>query len=131
MQTLQQRVERLERSCRRWRGGCVLICIAALAAAAINPDAQFRHLTVQSLTVRNQPGGPVISISCDNDQASMHLSSPAAAAGVSLVAAKDLASVFVSRNGRAITSATLSADDQSGAVDIRSADGKSRDIEPQ
>ena len=134
MQMLQQRVERLERSCRRWRGGCVLICIAAAAAAAIKPpaDAQFGHLTVQSLTVRDQPGGPVVMIRCDDGKASMHLSSSLAAAGVSLVAADDSASVFVSRNSNhAMTSATLSADDQSGVVDLRSADGKSKDIEPQ
>jgi hypothetical protein len=134
MQTLQQRVERLERSCRRWRMGFLLTCITAGALAAEKPpvDASFAHLTVQSMTVRGQPDGAAVLIACDKNQASIRLASPQAAAAVSLVAGNDAASVFVSRNSnQAITSATMSADDQSGLIDVHSADGKNKEIEPQ
>lgn len=139
MQTLEQRVERLERSCRRWRRGFLTVCIAAAVAAvggASKPpapaDAEFGHLTVQGLTVRNQPGGALLLISCDGDQASIQLASPAAMSSVSLIARKDAAHVFVARNSdKGITSATISADDQSGLIDVRNAGGKNKEIEPE
>ncbi|HEX4053394.1 MAG TPA: hypothetical protein VHX86_03935 [Tepidisphaeraceae bacterium] len=139
MQTLEQRVERLERSCRRWRRGFLTACIAAAAVGAgeaskpaAPPDAAFGHLTVQSLTVRNQPDGALLLMSCDRNRASIQLASPAATSSVSLIAAKGGAHVFVACNSaNGITSSSMSADDQSGLIDVRNAAGKNKEIEPQ
>ncbi len=61
MQTLEERVERLERSCRRWRLGFLTVIIAAVAVGASKPntppDAEFGNVTVQSLKVRTQVDG--------------------------------------------------------------------------
>jgi hypothetical protein len=136
MQTLEQRVERLERSCRRWRLAFLTAVIAAVAVGASKPaappDAEFGNLTVQSLKVRTQVDGGLIWMTCDKDQASIKLASPASATSVALIAQKDSANVFASRNsGNAFTTATLSADDQSGFVDVRNAAGKSREFDAQ
>jgi hypothetical protein len=51
---------------------------------------------------------------------------------VALIAEKDSANVFVSRtSGKAFTTATLSADEQSGFVDVRNAEGKNKEFEPE
>jgi len=136
MQTLEQRIERLERSCRRWRLGFLTICIAAMAVGASKPDApadaEFGNLTVQSLKVRTQVDGGLIWMTCDKDQASIKLATPASATSIALIAQKDSANVFASRNsGKAFTTATLSADGQSGFVDVRNADGKNKEFEPE
>jgi hypothetical protein len=136
MNTLEQRVERLERSCRRWRLGFLILLAAGAAAAATAPspltDAKFGHLTVQSLTIRSQPTGAFISASCDKDVAWIKLASPAAATLVAIVAQKDSANLFVSRNtAKGLSSSALSADGESGFVDLRSADGKNKEIEPE
>ena len=136
MDTLEQRVERLERSCRRWRLGFLILSAAGVAGMAAQPnppaDGQFAHLTVQSLTIRSQADGAFISASCDKDVASIKLASPAAETLVALVAQKDSANLLVSRNtAKGLSSSGLSADGQSGFVDLRSADGKNKEIEPE
>ena len=103
-------------------------------AAQPNPpaDGRFAHLTVQSLTIRSQPDGAFISASCDKDIASIKLASPAAATLVALVAQKDSANLFVSRNtAKGLSSSGLEADGESGFVDLRTADGKNKEIEPE
>jgi hypothetical protein len=138
MDTLEQRVERLERSCRRWRLGFLVMVMAMVGAAGAtsNPtaplDAQFAHLTVQSLAIRSQPNGPFVSVSCDNDRASITLSSPTAPSVIALVAKPDSANLFLSRKGaKGIVSAAVSADQQSGFLDLRNADGKDKELEPE
>ncbi|MGD0464100.1 MAG: hypothetical protein ABSB74_16585 [Tepidisphaeraceae bacterium] len=136
MQTLEQRVERLERSCRRWRWGFLTVLVAAVAVGASKPqtpaDAEFGNLTVQSLTVRKQADGALLWMTCDKDEASIKLASAGSATSVALIARKDSANVFVSRNtGKAITTASLGADEQSGFIDVRDADGKNREFEPE
>jgi len=136
MDTLELRVERLERSCRRWRLGFLILLVAGGCAAAIQPglpvDGQFAHLTVQSLTIRSEPGGAFISASCDKDRAAIKLSSPGSAALVAIAAQKDGANMFVSQSTpKGLSSAGISADGQSGFMDMRSAEGKNREIEPE
>jgi hypothetical protein len=135
MQTLEERVERLERSCRRWRLGCLTLLVAACAIGSARPnsppDAEFGNLTVQSLKVRTHVDGALLWMTCDKDQASIKLATPASATSVSLIAQKDSANVFVSRtSGKAFTTATLSADGQSGFVDVRNAEGKNKEFDP-
>jgi hypothetical protein len=137
MQTLEQRVERLERSCRRWRMGFLfLLLVSAMGAQklamVVQPaDAEFAHLTVQSLTVRTPGNGAMLLASCDKDQASLKLISPAAETAIALIAQKDSANLFLSRNTPAgLSSATLSADQRSGFIDVRTAQGKDKEIEP-
>ncbi len=138
MDTLERRVERLERSCRRWRLGFLVVVMAAVggAGAAAGPgglaDAQFAHLTVQSLTIRSQPNGAFVSASCDNDRASITLSSPTAPSVIALVARRESADLFLSRKvAKGIASAAVSADQQSGFLDLRNADGKDKEFEPE
>jgi len=140
MDTLEQRVERLERSCRHWRlGFLVMVMVMAamgVAGAPAGPggpaDAQFGHLSVQTLTIRSQPNGPFVSASCDNDRASITLSSPAAPSVIALVARRDSADIFLSRKGeKGIANASISADQQSGFLDLRNADGKDKELEPE
>jgi hypothetical protein len=144
MHTLEQRVERLERSCRRWRLGFLMAIVAAVAVGAARPnagpnagpnaapDAEFGDLTVRSLKVRSQVDGALLWMTCDKDQASIKMASPGSASSVALIAQKDSANVFVSRNtGKAFTTASLSADDQSGFVDVRNAAGKDKEFEPE
>jgi hypothetical protein len=136
MQTLEERVERLERSCRRWRLGFLTAIIAAVAVGASKPntppDAEFGNVTVQSLKVRTRVDGALLWMTCDKDQASIKLASPASATSIALVAQKDSANVFVSRtSGKAFTTASLSADEQSGFVDVRNAEGKNKEFEPE
>ncbi len=136
MQTLEQRVERLERSCRRWRWGFLTAILAAVAVGASKPslpaDAEFGNLTVQSLKVRTQADGALLWMTCGKDEASIKLASPGSATSVALLAQKDSANVFVSRNvGKVFTTASLSADEQSGFIDVRNAAGKSSEFEPQ
>lgn len=136
METLELRVERLEKSCRRWRLGFLILLALGAAAAVANPnplpDAHFAHLTVQSLTVRNEAGGPFISLNCDNDLPSLKIASPASSTLVAVEAGPNDAHVFVSRNAPAgLSSSALSADNRSGFIDIHGANGKSREIDPE
>jgi hypothetical protein len=136
METLEQRVERLERSCRRWRLGFLILAAVGVLGMAAQPnppaDGRFAHLTVQSLTIRSQPDGAFISASCDKDVSSIKLASPGAATLVALVAQKDSANLFVSRNtAKGLSSCGVSADGESGFVDLRTADGKNKEIEPE
>jgi hypothetical protein len=132
MQTLEQRVARLERSCWRWRLGFLVVCVAAAVGASKPADAEFGHLTVGSLTVRSRPDGAFLSMTCDKDQASIKMASPTSATLVALTVQKDAANMFVSRTtDRGITSAAISADEQSGFIDLRNADGKNKELEPQ
>jgi hypothetical protein len=135
MDTLEQRVERLERSCRRWRLGFLMMAVASLIGANVPPkpapDAQFGHLIVQSLTVRAAAGGPFIHASCDNNQASLKVSSPASQTLIDLVA-HNSADVLVSRStDKGLSSATLSADQESGIVDLHDVTGKDREVQPE
>jgi len=134
MQTLEARVERLERSCRRWRLGFLILLAAAAVGAAkiIQPaDAEFANLTVQSLTVRTPGNAAMLLASCDKDQASLKLISPATATAVTLIAQKDSADLLLSRNTpKGLSSATVSADAQSGFIDVRAAQGKDKQIDP-
>jgi hypothetical protein len=135
MDTLEQRVERLERSCRRWRLGFLIVAALAVAGAANGanppPDAQFGHLTVQSLTVRATAGGPFIHASCDKDQASLKVSSPGSQTLIDLVA-HNSADVLVSRStGKGLSSASLTADQETGAMDLRDVTGKDKEVEPE
>jgi hypothetical protein len=135
MDTLEQRVERLEQSCRRWRLGFLILLAIAAAGAAIDSearDAQFANLTVQSLTIRNHSGGAFLTASCDADQASIKMVSADSRTLVALTAQKDSADLYLSRNtDKGSTSATLSSDNVSGLVNLRTADGKNKEIEPQ
>lgn len=136
MDTLELRLERLERSCRRWRLGFLILAAVGVAGAAAQPgapvDAQFAHLTVQRLTVRSQPGGAFFSVFCDMDRGSVRLASPGAGTLAAVETRKDTASMFVSRiTNKGMSSAGISADDQSGFVDMRSVDGKNKEIEPE
>ncbi len=139
MHTLEQRVERLERSCRRWRLGFLVVVVAAVAVGAARPnagpnaapDAEFGDLTVRSLKVRTAVDGALLWMTCDKDQASIKMASPGSTSSVALIAQKDSANVFVSRNTKAFTTASLSADDQSGFVDVRNAAGKDKEFEPE
>jgi hypothetical protein len=136
MNTLEQRVERLERSCRRWRLGFLILAVVGAIGAAAKPnppaDAQFAHLTVQRLTIRTQPDGAFISATCDKDRASITIASPVSSTLVSLVAQKDSANLLMSRNtDKGMASAALGADAQSGFVNLRTSDGKNKEIEPE
>ena len=134
MDTLEQRVERLERSCRRWRlGFLILLSVAAAGAAEGNlKDAEFANVTVQSLTIRNQPAGPFLKALCDDSGAYIKMASADSRTLVALIAQKDSADLYLSRNtDKGSTSATLSSDDVSGLVNLRTADGKNKEIEPQ
>jgi len=136
MNTLEQRVERLERSCRRWRLGFLILAVggslAAVAKPGPLPDAQFDHLSVQSLTIRSQPDGAFISAICDKDRASITLASPAASTLVSMVAQKDSTHLLLSRKtDKGLGSAAIGADGQSGFVNLGASDGKDREIEPE
>jgi hypothetical protein len=139
MDTLEQRVERLERSCRRWQLGFLIMLAVGGACAATTPgsppplaDAQFGHLTVQSLTIRTQPDGAFISASCDKDRAAIKLASPSAGTLATVLADKDTANVIISQSTpKGLASAALSTDAQSGFVDVRSADGKDKEFEPE
>jgi hypothetical protein len=138
MDTLEQRVERLERSCRRWRLGFLVMVMAAAGVAGAPagpgrpPDAQFGHLSVQSLAIRSQPDGPFVSASCDSDRASITLSSPTAPSVIALVATPDSADILLSRKGeKGVASVSVSADQQSGSLDLRNADGKDKELEPE
>jgi len=136
MDTLERRVERLERSCRRWRLGFLFMAAVGVAGASAKPgepaDAQFAHLTVQSLAIRGQSGGPFISAACDNQQASITLSSPAAPSVVRLLAKADSANLFLSnKTDKGVGSAALSVDQRSGFLDLRSVDGKDKQFEPE
>jgi hypothetical protein len=83
-------------------------------------------------TIRTQPDGAFISATCDKDVSSIKMASPAAATVVALFAQKDSANLFVSRNTpKGLSSAGLGADDESGFVDLRTADGKNKEIEPE
>jgi hypothetical protein len=140
MHTLEQRVERLERSCRRWRLGFLTAVVAAVAVGAARPnsgpvaapDAEFGDVTVRSLKVRTAVDGALLWLTCDKEQASIKMASPGSTSVVALIAQKDSANVYVSRNtGKAFTTASLSADDQSGFVDVRNATGKDKEVEPE
>jgi hypothetical protein len=135
MQTLEQRMERLERSCRRWRLAFVGLAAAAAVGAVARPvvqDAQFAHLTVQKLTIRSQPDGAFLSAECGAEKAALTLAAPKSSTLVTLVADKDSANVAVSRGSNVgLGSASLGADGQSGFVNIRTADGKGKEIEPE
>lgn len=133
MDTLEQRVERLERSCRRWRLGFLILAAATVLGAAAKPapapDAQFGHLTVQSLTVRDQPGGPFIRAGCDDTQAFIKMDAPASQTFIALNAGKDSANVTVSRDmNRGLNSGSLTADDQSGSIDLHDVAGKDKEV---
>jgi hypothetical protein len=135
MQTLEQRVERLERSCRRWRLGFVMAVLTAGAVGAAAPsaptDAEFSHLTVQSLEIRGRTGGPVILQTCDNDHASIRLAAAPSAPTVDITAQKDEADLFLwHANGNGSASADLRVDGQTGTISVQNAAGKSRNIEP-
>jgi hypothetical protein len=135
MDTLEQRVERLERSSRRWRlAFCIVAVIAAGGAAGKPPlqDAQFAHLTVQSLSIRDQAGGPLISASCDQGGAAIKIISPTSQALVAIIADKNSGSVLVSKNNtNGTSSANMIADQQSGFVDLHDPAGKSKEVEPE
>lgn len=144
MQTLEQRVERLERSRRRWRLGFVAVVVLAVGAKLLSmvlpsspaqpQDAEFAHLTVQSLAIRGQPGGPVILETCDNDHASIRLAASTNAATVDITAKKDEADLFLSRSNsttNTAASAALRVDDQTGTISVQNVAGKSKNIEPE
>lgn len=137
MLTLEDRVARLERSCRRWRWGCMaagtLAVVAALGAAApVLQNAQFDQVNVRRLVVQSAPGAPQIVLGGDARQAALQLATPSADSSAALVVDKDGANLMLIRqtkNGSA--SASLGADNQDGNIDLRTVDGKTRDIEPQ
>jgi hypothetical protein len=142
MDSLELRVERLERSCRRYRlGFLILLTLAGVGGVAAQPnalpDGQFAHLTAQSLTVQSlriqsQIGGAFISTTCDKDNAAIKLASPGSSTLVAIAASKDDANISVSRSmPKGLSSAGMSADGQSGFVDLRTSDGKNKEIEPE
>ena len=109
---------------------------AGVAGAAAKPggpaDAQFANLTVQSLTIRTEPDGAFVSAICDKDRASITLSSPAAPSVIALVAKQDSADLSLSRrDDKGVGSAAVGVDQRSGFVDLRSADGKDKELEPE
>jgi hypothetical protein len=134
--TLEQRVQRLERSNRWWRGGCIaaIALIAGLGATtnpSANPSAEFDHLTVQSLSVRSEPDGPQINISADKDQASVRITTRDAVSSTALMCDADGATLLLSRHAKSDTiGATIRADDQSAALLLRG-NGKSKELEPE
>jgi hypothetical protein len=148
--TLEQRVRRLERSCHLWRAGFLAAVLFSVAACASNRsqssggrstnglsstsspvDAEFAHLTVRELTVRAHPSGPEIVISTDQDRALMQVTTAGAVSSGSIVADKNGANLFLVRRGKAITSAALSVDEQSGSVNLQDASGKSKVLETE
>jgi hypothetical protein len=135
MDTLEQRVERLERSSRRWRLAFCILAVVAAGGAAVKPpapDAQFGHLTVQSLSIRDQAGGPLISASSDKDGAAIKIISPTSQALVAIIADKDSGRVLVSKNNaNGTSSANMIADQQSGFVDLHDPAGKGKELEPE
>lgn len=140
METLEQRVERLERSCRRWQLGFLILAAIGLTGAATMPspnggavpDAQFAHLTVKSLTIRGEQGGAFLSAGSDKSRAWIKLASPVAGTVVAIVADAAAANVFLSHsNEKGLSSAAVSADKQSGIIDLQTAAGKSKEIEPE
>jgi len=134
--TLEQRVQRLERSNRWWRGGCIaaVALIAGLGATtkpAGNPNAEFDHLTVQSLSIRSEPGGPQINISADKDQASLRITTRDAVTSTGMMCDADGATLLLSRHAKTDTiGATLRVDDQSAALLLRG-NGKVKELEPE
>jgi hypothetical protein len=114
----------------------LILLAAGVAGAAAEPvapvDGRFAHLTVQKLTVRSQANGAFFSVTCDADRGLIKLASPGAGTLVAIEARKDDANMFVSRNTeKGLSSAGISADGQSGFVDLRTADGKNKEIEPE
>ena len=136
MDTLEQRVERLERSCRRWKLGCLLLLAAGLIGAAAQPatlpDGQFSHLSAQSLSIHSHAGGAFITASCVNDRAAITLSSPSCPTVIRLVADKNSANVLVSQmTPKGLCSAAVSVDGTSGFIDLHDTSGKNKEYDLQ
>ena len=136
MDTLEQRVERLERSCRRWRLGFLILSVVGVAGTA---GSRTRRWMAVCAFDGSKPDrfeasrmGRLFRASCEKDVSSIKLASPAAATVVALVAQKDSANMFVSRNtAKGLSGSRAGADDESGFVDLRTADGKNKEIEPE
>lgn len=136
MDTLEQRVERLERSCRRWKLGCLLLIAAGLTGAAAQPaalpDGQFAHLSAQSIAIRSRGGGALITASCVNDKAAITLSSSTCPTVIRLMADKDSANVLVSQmTPKGLCSAAVSVDGTSGFIDLHDTSGKNKEYDLQ
>jgi hypothetical protein len=136
MDTLEQRVERLERSCRRWKLGCLLLIAAAFTGAAAQPaalpDGQFGHLSAQSISIRSRAGGAFITASCMNDKAAITLSSSTCPTVIRLMADKGSANVLVSQmTPKGLCSAAVSVDGNSGFIDLHDVSGKNKEYDLQ
>jgi hypothetical protein len=134
--TLEDRVARLERSCRRWRTAGVLLAIAAAAVGAqkaIQPaDARFGKITCRSLAIQDDATGGFLQASSGKDGASLRLFGPGGTTTVGITAQKDQATVLLSQlNPKGIPNAALSVDSESGAVSVGNSAGKSKEIEPE
>jgi hypothetical protein len=134
VQTLEQRVDRLERSSRRWRLGF----FAAVGGAAIlgatttkpaPPDAAFANLTATHLSIKNPAGGPEFSVVANGSQTFLQIGSLASSAII--VVDKDGANVLMNHSSpKGVTFATLGVDDTSGSVGLRDASAKTKELEP-
>jgi hypothetical protein len=159
MATLEQRVERLERSSRRWRAGCIATIIisasaflfgadakpavpapaapapvapvpAAAAAPAQLPNGDFDHLTAADLTI-GTAGGPALTVLSDKNQTSLSITDAKLSTSAVLVVSKDGANVLLSKQTpKGMTRASLGVDDQSGTIDVKDVTGKTKEIEP-
>lgn len=146
MITLEQRVARLEKSCRYWRmlavlGAAGLIAVAAStmrrpamaadAANAANPtDAAFAHITARQLDVQDGHG-PVFSVLAEKEQASMRITDAAGNNMAVLMLDKDGTHLILSRQTKnGMSHASIGVDDLSGSVAVRGVDGKSKDLLP-
>jgi len=146
MLTLEQRITRLEKSCRRWRMlaifglmvsitllACAIHWPANAANAANNPppaDSAFARLTAKQLVVQDD-NGPAFTVLADKNQASMQITDAAGNNLAVLMLGKDGANLILSRQTKnGMANATIGVDDLSGSVAVRGVDGKSKDLLP-
>jgi hypothetical protein len=134
--TLEQRVLRLERSCRQWRLACAAALLGAfvMGAAPKSPppgDGDFANLTANHLTIRNPAGGPALEITADEKQTSLQINNPPVGTSAILVVGKEGANLFLNRiTAKGAVNASVGVDDVSGGIALKNADGKTKDLEP-
>jgi hypothetical protein len=157
MDTLEQRVEHLERSSRRWRAGCIATVIVAAAAFLMGADAppaapaaapapaavpaqaaagqlpngNFGHLTATDLTITSGAGGPALTVLSDKNQTSLSITDANLSTTAVLVVSNAGANILLTKQTpKGITRASLGVDDQSGTIDVKDVTGKTKEIEP-
>jgi len=132
MQSIEQRIERLERSAARWRAACLLtivavgtgFCVAAMTDPATRPTAEPPADGVirgRSIMLRDGDGSPTVHIYSSQREAGMMVESigPDGRSLVWLAAGGKEAGVGVSRSSPRVgrgNSVTLTAKDEEQSI---------------